>query len=228
MRIGKLSLGIASLVLVTGAAVAHAQFKLPGKLGGLMGGSSAPQGAESVSNDTLVQSFVASNSEILTAQKFLSLAYGEKDKAALLDSEAQAIQSPGVGADELKKAVELSNKTNDELAAKQAKKEQLSAEERQYYVQSLPHFVKGIAGTRQLLAQVRNIASNPRGALADGGVNMIGSGASKMKAAMFVVKATPSYSKSVFDTFRKTVSIGKSNNVKMPADATSALTGLAP
>lgn len=228
MTIGKLSLGIASLVLVTGVGVAQAQFKLPGKLGGLMGGSSAPQGAESVSNDALVQSFVASNAEILTAQKFLSLAYDEKGKAAELDAEAQAIQSPGVGADELKKAVELSNKTDEELAAKQAKKEQLSAEEKQYYVQSLPHFVKGVTGTRQLLDQVRKMGSNPEGALTGGGMNMISSGASKMKAAMFVVKATPSYSKSVFDTFRKTVSIGKSNNVKMPADATSALTGLAP
>lgn len=228
MTIGKLTLAIASLVLVSGVGAAHAQFKLPGKLGGLMGGSSAPQAMESVSNEGLVQSFVASNSEILSAQSFLSLAYGEKDKAALLESEAKAIQSSGVGADELKKAVELSNKTNEELAAKQAQKEQLSAEEKQYYVQSLPHFVKGVAGTRQLLDQVRKLGTNPGGAMAGGGMNMIGSGVGKMKAAMFVIKATPSYSKSVFDTFRKTVSIGKSNNVKMPADATSALSGLAP
>lgn len=228
MKLAKVGFGITSLVLAAGMGVAHAQFKLPGALSGLTGGSSPAQGTENVSNDTLVSTFIATNQEILTAQKFLALAYDQKDKAALLDSEAKALQSTGVGADELKKAVELSNKTNEELAAKQAGKTQFSAEEKQYYIQSLPHFIRGLAGTKQLLDQVKNFGANAKGSLASGGMSMLGSGVGKVKAAAFVVQATPGYAKGVFDTFRKTVSIGKSNDVKMPADATSALAGLAP
>lgn len=228
MKLAKVSLGIISVFLVAGVGVVHAQFKLPGALSGLAGGSNPGQATESVSNDTLVSSFIATNQEILTAQKFLALAYDQKDKAALLDSEAQALQSTGVGADELKKAVELSNKTNEELAARQTEKTQFSEQEKQYYVQSLPHFVRGLAGTRQLVEQVKSFGANAKGSLARGGLSMLGSGMGKMKAAAFVVKATPGYAKGVFDTFRKTVAIGKSNNVKMPADATSALAGLAP
>jgi hypothetical protein len=225
MELTKFSLGIASFVLVAGMGVAHAQMKLPG-LGGLTGNTNAAQGTESVTNDTLVQSFIATNQEILTAQKFLALAYGQKDKAALLEAEAQALQSSGVGADELKKAVELSNKTNEELAAMQAEQTQLSEEGKKSYLQSLPHFVRGVAGTKQLVDQVEKFGANAKGSLTGG--SMLGAGMGKMKSAMFVAEATPNFAKGVFDTFRKTVSIGQSNKVKMPADATSALAGLAP
>jgi hypothetical protein len=224
MKVSKAAFGISLLVLATCANFAHAQFKLPGGLGGLSSGG----GDASVTSDALVASFIKSNTEILTAQKFLALAYDQKDKAALLESEAQALQSDGVGADELKKAVELSQKTNEELAAKQAEKTQLSEQEKQYYVQSLPHFARGVVGTRKLVGEVASFRPSAKHSMMGGGLAMLKGGMGKAKEAMFVAKATPGYSKSVFDTFRKTVMIGKSNKVKMPADATSALAGLDP
>lgn len=224
MKFVKVGLGIMSLILATGVGVAQAQFKLPNVLSSLTGDSST----KSASSDTLVRTFVATNQEILTAQKFLALAYDQKDKAALLDSEVQALQSTGVGTDELKKAVELSNKTNEELTARQAEKRQFSEEEKQYYIQSLPHFVRGLAGTKQLIDQLKGLGASADGLMSGGGLSMLGSGLDKMKAAAFVVKATPGYAKGVFDTFRKTVSIARSNNIKMPADATSALAELTP
>lgn len=224
MKFTKIGLGVASIVFVAGAGVAHAQFKLPGALGSLTG-SSSNSATTDVTSDSLVRSFVSANQEVLTAQKFLALAYDQKDKAALLESEAAALQNEGVGSDELKKAVELSAKTNEELATMQAEKAQLSEEQKQYYVQSLPHLVRGVAGTRQVIDQASKFGASAESSMVTGG---LGGGMSKLQAAMFVVKETPSYSKAVFDMFRKTVAIGKSNKVKMPADATSALSGLEP
>lgn len=225
MKLKKLALGMSLLVLAGGASIAQAQFKLPGALGGA---SSSGSSDAAVTSDALVTSFIQSNTQILTAQKFLALAYDQKDKAALLESEAKALQSDGVGADELKKAVELSQKTNEELAAKQAEKAKLSEQEKQYYVQSLPYFVRGVAGTKKLVGEVASFGSSSKQSMMGGGLSALRGGMGKLKEAMVIAKATPGYSKSVFDTFRKTVMIGKSNKVKMPADATAALAGLAP
>lgn len=216
-----------TIALIGSIGVAHAQFKLSSLTGGSAttadDGTAADAQKEGVSSDALVRSFIASNQEILMAQKFLALAYGEKDKAALLQAESDALKSPGVGKDELKKAVDLSTRTNEELAAKQAEKTTLSEEEKKLYVQSLPHFARGVVGTKKLVTDAGSFGQNAKGSMLHAG---LGAGMSKMKAGLFVAKATPGYSKSVFDTFRKTVSIGKSNGVKMPADATAALSGL--
>lgn len=225
MKLAKYTLFASSLTLFAAAGIAHAQFKLPGMLGGgAKNEASATGGPDaSISSDSLVRSFVDSNKEILNAQSLLELAYGDKNKAALLQSESDALKSDGVSTDQLKKVVELSNQTNEELAAKQAQHAKLSVEEKKYYAQSLPHFARGVLGTRKLVADVSKFGTNAKNSLMGGG---LGAGMAKMKEGMFVAKATPSYSKNVFDTFRKTVLIGRSNGVKMPADATSALSGL--
>lgn len=227
MKLAKTVYLVCGLALLGTVGVAQAQFKMPKLLGG-SDTTTTPDSATGVqdaniSNDALVRSFVASNQEILIAQKYLALAYGEKDKAALLQAESDALQSPGVGKDELKKAVDLSTRTNQELAVKQAEKATLSAEERDLYIQSLPHLIRGTVGAKKLVTDVASFGRNAKGSLLQAG---LGGGLTKLQAALFVAKSTPEYSKSVFSTFRKTVSIGKSNGVKMPADATAALSGL--
>jgi len=219
-----------SLALFAVAGAAQAQFRLPSipGLGGKSGNSTTPQAGTdaSVSSDSLVQSFVGSNKEILTAQSLLELAYGDKAKAAVLQSESDALKSDGVGEEQIKKVVDLSNTTSKDLAEKQTKQAKFSAEEKQYYAQSLPHFTRGVIGTKKLVEAAAAFAESSKGSMTGGGLMSLGAGIAKMKIGMYVAKATPGYSKNVFDTFRKTVSIGKSSNVKMPADATSALSSL--
>jgi hypothetical protein len=113
----------------------------------------------------------------------------------------------------------------DVITAQQSKQSSLSDEEKQYYIQSLPHFAKGIIGTHDVVSKAATFTSG----LKNTGTNigsLLSVGTSKLTAGMFIAKSTPSYSKNLFDVFRKTVTIGQNNGVKAPADVTSALGSL--
>jgi hypothetical protein len=215
------------MLFVTAAAFAfaapsaHAQFKMPSALGGSSSSSSSSSDA-AAAQDALVKSFVSSQSEVLAAQALLTKAYGLKEDAARIEASQTALQSGAVDKDTLQKAVEVSAQANEAIAAKQAKKTVLTAEEKQSYVASLPHFAKGVIGIHKVLDEARKFVSTAKGSMGSG-LSSMGSAMTKLKAGMYVAKASPSYAKSLFDTFKKTVSIGKSNGIKMPADATAAL-----
>lgn len=222
MKISKHAAMAATLALVFCAASAHAQFKLPGGLGGSSSSSSDDGGDAVAAQDSLVKSFVSSQSEVLAAQVLLAKAYDLNDQVALLEAQQKALQSGAVDQDALKKTVEISSNANREISAQQAQKSELSAQGKQYYEESLPHFARGVAGTRVMVGEAQKFTAAVKSS-ANGGLAGAGAAMTKLKAGMYVAKETPSYSKSLFDTFKKTVSISKSNGVKVPSDATQAL-----
>lgn len=201
---------------------AFAQFHLPKVLGGDSTASS--NGSAQQGSDALVKSFIASQTEVLRAQSLLAQAYGLKDEAKLCDDQAEALQSTSVDTDTLKKTVEVSDAANQQITSEQQKQSALTAEEKQYYAQSLPHFAKGVIGTHDVIEKAASFTSS----LKNSGSSMasLGMGIGKLKSGMYVAKATPAYSKNLFDVFRKTMSISRSNGVKTPSDATAALGSL--
>ena len=128
------------------ASPVFAQFHLSRLLGGTP--SAAGTGTGTGSQDALVATFVSSQTEVLQAQSLLSQAYGLKDQAKLCDDQVTALKSTSVDKDTLKRTVEVSEATNKLITAQQNSRDKLSATEKQYYVQSLPHLARGIAGTR--------------------------------------------------------------------------------
>lgn len=219
----KLAAGIATTLLI--ATSANAQFHLPSALGGSPSASSSSSaGDPSVAQDALVKSFVGSQLEVLAAQSLLAQAYGLKQTADLLDAQQKDLQSGAVDKDTLKKTVDISSNANDEITAQQDKKTVLTTEEKGYYSQSLPHFARGVMGTHEVIAQAAKFTSAAKGSMT--GLSGISGGLTKLKAGAFVARSTPSYSKNLFDVFRKTMSISQSNGVKTPSDATQALGSL--
>jgi hypothetical protein len=230
MNITKRTLSTALILSLAAAGTAQAQFKLPAALGGSTP-AAAPATATgtdaAVSQDSLVRTFVASQTEVLAAQQELALAYDLKDQAALIASEQQALSSGGVTeASQIQTSLQVSDNANAAIAAKQAEQSNLSDEGKQHYAASLPHFLKGVVGTRQLVLEATKFGASAKSSMASGGLTGLAGGLTKLKAGAYVAKSTPSYSKQVFDAFRKTVAIGQSNGVKMPTDATKALTDL--
>lgn len=229
MKLSKQMLVVGTLTLLMTATMAQAQFKLPSVLTGNKASSTgaSPDGGDALAaQDALVRTFVESQTEVVTAQALLAHAYDMKDQAALLEAQQKALTSGGVKeASDLQTSVDISNKAAAEITAEQEKQGTLSDEGKKYYAQSLPHFIKGVVGTHKLVSEAAQFGSTTKSSLS-GGLAGIGTGVTKLKAGMYVAKATPGYSKAVFDTFRKTVSIGRSNGVKIPADATKALGGL--
>ncbi|MGF6609353.1 hypothetical protein OKW45_004275 [Paraburkholderia sp. WSM4175] len=216
-----------SVVAALFATTSASAFNLSSALGGSSSSGSSSNGATDnmATQDALVKSFVASEIEVLTAQSLLEQAYGLKDEAKLCEDQAKSLQSTSVDSDTLKKTVDVSNKAMDVITEQQSKQSSLSDEEKQYYIQSLPHFAKGIIGTHDVVSKAATFTSG----LKNTGTNigsLLSVGTSKLAAGMFIAKSTPSYSKNLFDVFRKTVTIGENNGVNAPADVTSALGGL--
>lgn len=209
----------AALALCLSAALfagsAYAGFHLP-----QLGSSSA---AAAPNEDAMVQSFVQSQGEILAAQVLLAKAYGLKDQAEACEAQATALKSSGVDTDTLKKTVDVSNSANAAIAAQQDKQAALTTQEKTYYAQSLPHFAVGVLGTRQVVEDAEQFAGAARGSM---GLSALSGGATKLRAGMFIAHAMPSYSKNVYEVFRKTVEIGRNNGVQVPSDATAALGGI--
>lgn len=200
-------------VLVAGSA--YAQFHLP-HLGSSSTASAPNEGA-------MVQSFSQSQGQVLAAQVLLAKAYGLKDQAAACEAQEAALKSSGVDADTLKKTVDVSNSANAAIAAQQGKQATLTAQEKAYYTQSLPHFAEGVLGTRKVAQEAEQLASSSHTSM---GLSVLSGGLTKLRAASFIARAMPSYSKSVYSVFRKTVEIGRNNGVQVPSNATAALGSL--
>jgi hypothetical protein len=206
---------------LSSATVANAGIHFPG-----IGSNSNSSSSSDVlaAQDSLVRSFVASQREILTAQSLLAKAYGLKDQAEACDVQEKALESAGTDTDALKKTVDVSNAANEAISAQQAKQATLTAEEKGYYGQSLPHFAKGVVGTRDVVVQAEKFTTSAKGSMT--GLSGLAGGMTKLKAGAFIARSVPSYSKSLFDVFRKTLSIGRNNGVSVPDDATQALSSL--
>ncbi|MFC5428361.1 hypothetical protein ACFPTO_06010 [Paraburkholderia denitrificans] len=211
---------VASLFI---AASAHA-FGLPAALGGAPSANSTSSSSNDnlASQDALVKAFVASEIEVLTAESLLEQAYGKKDTAKLCDDQVKALQNTSVDSDTLEKTVDVSKKAGAEIADQQSKQAALSDDEKKFYIQSLPHFAKGVIGTHDVVTKAATFASGLKGSGSNIG-GMLSGGMLKLKSGMFIAKSTPEYSKNLFEVFRKTVMIGQNSGVKIPADATSAL-----
>ncbi|HTR10696.1 MAG TPA: hypothetical protein VMJ11_29390 [Paraburkholderia sp.] len=214
-------------LFATTSAYAFSLSSVSSAIGGSSSSGSSSDAATDnlASQDALVKAFVASEIEVLTAQSLLEKAYGLKDDAAACDAQVKSLQSDGVDSDTIKKTVDLSNKANAVIAERQSKGASLSDEEKQYYIQSLPHFAKGIIGTHDVVSKAATFTAGLKNAGSNVG-SLLSIGTSKLKSGLFIAESTPAYSKNLFDVFRKTVTIGQSNGVKVPADATSALGGL--
>lgn len=235
MNMSKRTTMVAATALVFAASAVQA---LPIKLPSALGGKSSSQtsaaaneqaGDPATAQDSLVRTFVASQLEVLAAQSELAKAYDLNDQAAILDSEQKALSGGGtLDAAALQTSMDRSQAASEAISAKQAASTQLTAEGKKHYSASLPHFAKGVVGTRELVVQATHFTGAMKGSMTGGGLAGLAGGAGKLKAGMVVAKGTPAYSKSVFDVFRKTMSIGQSNGVKAPADATSALGSMAP
>jgi len=218
-----LAVGVTAALLV--ATSANAQLHLPGVLGGNAAASSdTGQSDPVVAQDALVKSFVGSQIEVLTAQSFLAQAYGLKQSADELDAQQRALKSGAVDTDTLKKSIDISDKANEAITARQNGQSSLTAEEKAYYTQSLPHFAKGVIGTHEVISQAVKFTSAAKSSMT--GLAGLANGLTKLKAGAFVAKSAPSYAKNLFDVFRKTMLISQNNGVKAPGDATDALGAL--
>src|SRR6266702_8130838 len=126
-----------------------AQLGLP-KVGG---GAPAPQNGvdAAVSQDQLVKTYVAADSEALLGQSRMAEALGLKDKAAAAKAKADTLTSGAtVTNDTLKQATQVQTEVSEAMSKAQSQGGTFSAESKAQFSEGLGHMGRGVLGSVKL------------------------------------------------------------------------------
>src|ERR1700730_1294879 len=140
--------GVAAALCATSSS-SFAQLGLP-KVGG---SAPAPQGGvdASVSQDQLVKTYVAADSEALLGQSKMAEALDLKDKAAEAKAKADALASGAtITGEALKKSSQFETEVWEAVSTAQSKGGALSDESKAKFSEGLGHMGRGVLGTVKL------------------------------------------------------------------------------
>ncbi|WP_423708598.1 hypothetical protein [Undibacterium sp. WLX3042] len=194
------------LAITTLTTPSFAQF---GGLGNVLGGSS--NSSNSVSAETLVQSYVGGTQHVMSADVNLLKAMGLKEQAEREELAAKNL-TQGATASGLEDAAKVQTDSSKALEeAMGAKKVTMSADSKKLYVAGVVDLVKGIKSYTGMANDVKNFKPS---------ITSIGSSAG---AASYVIKSLPNSITGLKDTLKRTIDFAKENKIALPADATSVL-----
>ncbi|WP_159016967.1 hypothetical protein [Cognatiluteimonas profundi] len=186
------------------------------------GATGAQPADPAVQQDALVSSFVAAQAETLVAQIAFSKAFGLKEQAATLQAEHDALGKGPLDKDGLAKLTSTTSDANTALNAKLASETVVSAEGKKDYATGLGHYLRAVVQTLALTKQVQGFTTS----LTQGSMFQRGQMLTKLAVGAYVAKATPGFSKVLYDTSKKAVTFATKNKIPVPKDATSALGSL--
>lgn len=216
----KLCLLMAVLFVFT-IANAFGGFGLP-KIGGKKGAGVSKDDVIGQQKELLTK-YIGSTLEIIAAQKLMLQAFGFKDEAAALETEAKIIGSGNVSSKEIKK-VKAKTDESQELIDKQIEEgKALSDEGKKYYAKSLPHYVIGVLLAKEVVPATKNCAEGAKKVISNGSLME----KVKLKKAFDVVlylapKVGPDL-KNLITTGSKYITYAKKNDIDVPKDTSKAL-----
>ena len=190
---------------------ASAQFSLPS-----FGGSSASTANLSGQQTTLVKNFIAANVDVLQANAKMSEALGLKATAADAQAVVQQLSSGStVDKDSASKAATAVGDTGGAIAAKLAEKPVLDAAAKAIYTQGLLNLAKGVV---KYVGLGKDVSS-----MGDGLKSAPLTQLPSLGAASYVVTKFPTSTTEVMKALKNAVDFAKSNDIAVPAEATSLL-----
>ena len=208
--------GVLALAAIS-PGIALAQFGLP-SIGGSKssGEAQADLGGQQTA---LVKNFIAANTDVLKANSKIAEALGLKDEVAKADATVQSLSSGAtVDKDSASKAATAVGDTGGAIQAKLAEKPVLDAAAKARYAQGLVSLVSGVKRYSGLGKDVTSMGN----ALKNASPMQMAS----LGAAAYVVQNFPGSAKDLGTTLKSAVDFARSNDIEVPADATSALSAL--
>ena len=205
---------VALAALALAPTLALAQFKLPSLGGGSSGGADAE-----AQQDQLVRAYVSADKEVLVAQAKMADAVGLKERAAQLQATSDALGA-GATQDSLEKSETMQSEASQEIQAKlKDGNTKLDAAGKKKFSEGLGSLGRGIARYATLKGPIANFQN----AVSGGGLTGALGAATKLNAGRYIVTSTPGHVKNLSDTLSNAVAFAKSNDIPVPADATSVL-----
>jgi hypothetical protein len=219
----------ASLKIVSAASVAIGLVaSQPAFAGFGIGGLSLPKAGTGSSSGILnqqtqlVRDFSGSQLEVLQAQGLLAKAFDDKTEAATLAADEQAL-SQGASASDIEKAMTDSSSVNAKIKAQMDKGEVLTAQGRQLYVQSLPHYATGLAKAVAMRPDFPKFLSGAESAIASASVMEKLSLRNKLSDGVYIAKNAPGYITNLQSTTSDILSYAKKENIPVPNNVTSLI-----
>lgn len=172
-------------------------------------------GESAVSQDSLVNAYIAANKQILLAESRMAKALGASEAAALAKAEADALSS-GATMDNLSKSDSVQSDVSKAIAERQNDTgNKMDAASKKEYAAGLGLLGKGMlqyAGLTSKFSSFKNslLTVSPLAL-------------TKLQAGAYIVQSFPGNSKNVYTTLTQAVSYAKGNDIPVPADATKAL-----
>lgn len=224
-------LSIAAVLAVTVSAPAHSWGLKD--LGGIVSattgvpipgtGVTAGLSAEAQQEQIIVR-YAQASTAINTALMHLSNAYDMKDQAAALEAEITAMQSGAVmDRDALKKNSATSSAALEAIQARIAAGEALSDERKDSYKQALLPFAQGLLIATVLPADLAQYSAAAKQQLMSASMFDKMSMTTKLSTGTFLVTEIPGFVTRTLTGFKQIVSFAQSNQIEVPADATSLL-----
>lgn len=206
----KIVLAAAVSAALVFAAPSHAQF---GNLLNRGGEQSNAGDAQAV-----VDSFVTSYGQVLTAQVHFAEALGLQTQVDELRAQQEVLGSGSIDTERLEKVSEVSESAQRAINERQQAQPELDANAKAAYGAGLVSLFEGIMTGRDVVTNASAVGSS----LGSNPAAMMGSG----RTAAYVVRQAPGYLRTVQETARMAVEFGQSNGIEAPSNATSLLEGM--
>jgi len=195
-------------------------FGLP-KIGGLdkPAATSSAETMDSVlaQQDSLVKTYQSSLGDILSSQALLLEAYGMKEDAAKLRSEAEALAKGPLDKAQISKFTGSSEDVNKSINAQIDKQKALTAEGRKKYQQALLPYATGVAKMAKLAPEFKSFLKSASGQLKSASLMGKLKVKKQLDVGIYLAKATPGYLSNVASTTKKVVTYAKKQGVSKKA-----------
>ena len=197
---------------------ASAQFPSLKSIPGLGGGSSSSSSGDmSGQSDALVKGYVAANRDVLLANSQMADALGLKDAAAASRATADAL-TDGATKGNLEDANKAVAASTDAVAAEMAKGPTLDAAGKRKYQAGMAQLGQGMIRYVALRGPAQSFSSGLR--------TVSPMMLPKMQSAVYVVSQLPSGLSNLGTAMRNATDFAKSRDIKVPEDATKAMSAL--
>lgn len=192
------------------------------------GGSSGPSVSDvAAKQEKMVKEYTAAQTNINKAQLMMSKALGLKKQVASLTDEAKVLGSGSVlDKDGVKKVSAISSSANKAISQKIKSGQKLSTESKKELAESLVPFGLGLKQTKDMSSQFKPYIDSAMSAIKSAPMTEKLKAKSKLAAGLYVAKNTPGLLSGMIGTGKQMMDYMQSQNVKVPAKATSALGSL--
>ncbi len=165
----------------------------------------------------LVHDFSTAQTQILNAQGLLAQAFGDKNQAAELRADAQAL-AHGASAQDIEKSIGDSSRASKQINKHMEAGAKLTEQGKKLYAQAVPYYATGLTQTIALRPDIMNFSSSAQKALESTSIIDKLSLKNKLAAGLYLVEHVPAYIGELQGTTGEILSYSKKENIAIPPD----------